>query len=455
MSTALQPLPVCIEPGTLIAGKYRVERTIAAGGMGVVLGARHDTLGNPVAIKVMLPDAVAQEGAQDRFLREARAAAHLTSEHVVRVFDVGTLDSGLPFMVMEHLSGKDLAAILAERGPLPFADAAAYVLQVVEGLIEAHQQGVVHRDLKPSNLFVLARGGRLKILDFGISKIVSPNGPISSADAVRTSTQALMGSPMYMSPEQVRSTKNVDRSTDIWSLGVIFTELLTAKMPFEAESIGAVFARILTEPIPLVTKARPDVPKALAAVIARCLDRDPEKRPTAAQLKKLLAPFASAASRVPVPSRSAAASSPSGEILDAADAATLSLPDASGARHLAPRSSRTPIGIAIGGALVAVIAVLGYLFIHRSGALTTADPSLVGAAQDPKNGAGAPPVVTVSLGPTAPLPVTASPSASDSAAPPASSSGNTVYPSSTATGTRTKTSTAGKPPKGINLNSRD
>ena len=455
-------LPATLEPGTLLAGKYKVERAIATGGMGAVLAATHATLGHPVAIKVMLPEAVAHEGAQDRFLREARAAAHLTSEHVVRVFDVGTLDDGLPYMVMEHLIGRDLSAIQEERGPLPVPEVAGYLVQALDGLCDAHEAGVIHRDLKPSNLFVVERTGRLKILDFGISKVLSDAGPLSSADAVRTATTALFGSPAYMSPEQVRSTKNVERSADIWSIGVILFELLVGRSLFQGESFGEIFAQILQDPIPRVTTLRPDVPSELSDIVARCLDRDRDKRPTARELRDLLAPFASNSPRIlpPTPSRNVASKPDDSASL--ASARTLQVPSSDLADSAPPKpaptdgKSRTPLWIGVGIALV-LASLGGYLLVRGSDRANPATPQ-ADSAPPPPLSAQAPSVVVIPSGaPSADAAPTATASATATATTSATSASSGA-PSPTTrpvqkTGTN-PTSTA-KTPKGINLNQRD
>ncbi|MFO0591833.1 MAG: serine/threonine-protein kinase [Polyangiaceae bacterium] len=449
-------LPATLQPGTVIAGKYKVERAIATGGMGAVLAATHATLGHPVAIKVMLPQAVAHAGAQDRFLREARAAAHLTSEHVVRVFDVGTLDDGLPFMVMEHLVGRDLSALLEERGPLPVKEVTGYLLQALDGLIEAHDAGVIHRDLKPSNLFLVERTGRIKILDFGISKIVSEAGPLSSADAVRTATTALFGSPAYMSPEQVRSTKNVERSADLWSVGVILFELLVGRALFAGDTFGEIFAQILQDPIPNVTSLRSDVPAELSDIVARCLDRDRDKRPTARELHDLLAPFASGSPRVPAVAERDAAPRESGSLVaartlqaEAADAPETAV----SAAKAAPAKSRATLAIA--AAIGVVLVGLGGYLIARGGGPGPSAGALADSAPSSTGSAPVPSVVVIPSGTSGATSVTATAAAS---APPTA----TATASASGAPTTKPTQKAGtgptatvKTPKGINLNQRD
>ena len=284
-----------VREGDLLAGKYRVERVLGVGGMGVVVAARHLQLDERVAIKCLLSSMLAERAAVQRFLREAKAAVRIKNEHVVRVFDVGTLENGAPFMVMEFLEGGDLSAWLQARGAMPVEQAVDFVLQTCVALADAHSMGVVHRDLKPSNLFCVRRSdGRLviKVLDFGISKLVDA----AQADGAMsmTKTTAIMGSPLYMSPEQMRSSKDVDARTDIWALGVILYELLSGTPPFVGASLTEVAVKVAIEPVPSLRVARPDVPPALEAVIAACLQKDPSARhANVAHVAAALAPFAS------------------------------------------------------------------------------------------------------------------------------------------------------------------
>jgi serine/threonine protein kinase len=280
--------------GDVIAGKYRVDSVVGTGGMGAVLSAKHMQLGQSVAIKVLQADERQREEASARFLREGQAAAALQSDHVVRIYDLGTLDDGRAFMVMELLRGRDLAIHLGQRGPLPIEEACEYLLQACEAIAEAHSLGIVHRDLKPSNLFLTQRSDGqplIKVLDFGISKsITQANDP---AKANLTSTRSVMGSPAYMSPEQVRDAKKVDHRTDIWSLGVILHELLAGKQAFEADTLPAMCAAIAADPPQPLRAARPDVPPELEALVVHCLEKDPSRRfPSVVKLAAALAPFA-------------------------------------------------------------------------------------------------------------------------------------------------------------------
>lgn len=280
-------------PGDVIAGKYVMERVIGQGGMGLVVAAHHPVLGHRVAIKLLLPHAMSSVELVTRFVREAQSVAGLRSEHVARVMDVGTLDAGGPFMVMEYLEGQDLAQLLSVNERLSVTEAVDFVIQALDAVAEAHAKGLVHRDLKPSNLFLtLDQDGfsKIKVLDFGISKPVASDG----AGGALTSTGAVMGSPVYMSPEQVRSSKSIDVRSDIWSLGVILYELLTGHPPFLGQTLGEVFAAILeAQPVP-IKQLVDGIPAELDRLVLMCLQRDVERRiPDAAVLANALAPFAS------------------------------------------------------------------------------------------------------------------------------------------------------------------
>jgi eukaryotic-like serine/threonine-protein kinase len=281
-----------IEPGALLAGKYRVERKIGEGGMGVVVVARHLELDELVAIKVLLPDAQGNPEAVMRFSREARASVKIKSEHVARTLDVGKLDNGVAYMVMEYLQGTDLDVRLQEFGPLPIEQAIDFTLQTCHALADAHVMGIIHRDVKPSNLFVVRKSDgneSIKVLDFGISKIT---GAAAGTDMSMTRTQTLMGSPHYMSPEQMASSRNAGESVDIWALGVTLHELITGRAPFDGETITELCNEVLKLPPPRLLQWRQDVPPGLQAVVDRCLEKEPANRyQNVAEFAVALAPY--------------------------------------------------------------------------------------------------------------------------------------------------------------------
>lgn len=267
-----QRSPVAI--GEVLVDKYRVDRVLGEGGMGIVVAAHHLELDQPVAIKFLLDALRGNEEGAERFRREARAAAKIQSDHVVRVLDVGVLESGVRFMVMEYLEGHDLSKELEQRGRLSTGQAIDYVLEALDAIAQAHAVGIVHRDLKPANLFLARRAdgsSRIKVLDFGISKSLSG---ASSDQLSLTRSSAWVGSPLYMAPEQMQSARDVDERADIWSLGAILYELITGRPPYLAESLPQLCNLLLTtEPAPL-SSLQPDVPAGVERVVLRCLERD-------------------------------------------------------------------------------------------------------------------------------------------------------------------------------------
>jgi serine/threonine protein kinase len=289
----VQFAPTAVREGDLLAGKYRVERVIGSGGMGIVVAARHEQLGQLVAIKLVRDEALDQGDTVERFLREARAAVQLRSEHVAKVLDVGKLESGAPYMVMEFLDGHDLGHVLSENGPMALDVAVLFVLQACEAVSEAHAAGIVHRDLKPQNLFLtrtLSGSPRLKVLDFGVSKTT---GLTQDGKGALTRTRAMLGSPLYMAPEQMRSSRDVDARVDVWALGVVLFELLTRRWPFEAESMPELCLKVVTEPPRPLAEFRPELPPGVGAIIERCLAKEPAGRfASVAELAAALEPFA-------------------------------------------------------------------------------------------------------------------------------------------------------------------
>jgi serine/threonine-protein kinase len=384
------------EPGSRFAQKYVIESELGHGTAGIVFSATHEELRHRVAIKILRE---AEPVAVERMIREARATIALHSEHVVRVMDVGR-EQGRAFLVMEHLEGADLATTLRERGPLPVSEAVDHVLHACAGIAEAHARGVVHRDLKPSNLFLTRRADGsplVKVLDFGISK---STGPGASQEASLTGPAEMLGSPMYMSPEQVRGSSHVDHRTDVWALGVILFRLLTSKAPFAVgATVSSALAAVLEgEPTPL-RDARPDAPAALDGIVRRCLAKSPAERPSSvAELAAALAPFGSDDGRAAV--------------------VRLVRDRQSGAR---PRSSnRIAAGILGAGAMtiVAWIVVVGARRPAPSQTIAPATAAAVpevrvgspGSSEASLPGAGAPPA-TASGTPSAPIPAAVVPRA--------------------------------------------
>jgi serine/threonine protein kinase len=373
--------------GEIFAEKYRIERVLGIGGMGIVLAATHIHLDERVAIKLLLPLVAKNPDLVARFLREGRAAIKIRSEHVGRVLDVGKPAVGSPYLVMEYLEGTDLSAVLKTQGPLPIVTAVDYLLQACEALAEAHAMGTIHRDLKPANLFVatLADGGTcIKVLDFGISKVADG----TSADLSMTKSTTLMGSPLYMSPEQLRSLRSVDARTDIWALGVILFEMLAGAPPFAGASLPDLSVSIIVGTAPLLRAMRPDAPAKLEAAIARCLEKDPIKRIAGiGELATLLAPFGSSEAEASRENIFKALARPSVSLLAGANAATQS--GAHAMVHAATevagtevswtdpgktQSRRPPYVAFVVGGLVA-LAVAGSIAVVRRGG-TGKDPSL-------------------------------------------------------------------------------
>jgi len=289
-----------VSEGDLLAGKYRVESILGEGGMGYVVAAIHEQLEQRVAVKLLVPQLAEDPDAVARFLREARASVRIQSEHVARVIDVGELAGGAPYLVMEFLSGRDLAHELDLRETFEIGVAVDYVLQACEALAEAHALGIIHRDLKPANLFLTHRpdGSPLvKVLDFGISKALKSQSSSGGPSPSLTAAQSLLGSPAYMSPEQARRPKTVDTRTDIWALGVVLYEFLGGETPFVGDAPLEVLTAAVSEPMPSLRELRRDVPLELEAVIAKCLEKKADDRyQTVAEFAEALRPFAPAES---------------------------------------------------------------------------------------------------------------------------------------------------------------
>ena len=260
--------------GDVIGGKYRLSDTLGSGGMGRVYAAYHLMLDTKVALKFMHPHLLRDPVAVARFAREARAAATLKSAYAARIMDVDQLPSGELFIVMEYLEGHSLETVAASRRGLPIAEAVGHILQACDALAEAHAQGIVHRDVKPANLFLTRAGSSLsmiKVLDFGLAKTMAPQ-------AFTSGSAGALGTPQYMSPEQIRGDREVDARTDVWSIGATLYELLAGRAAFEGRSAAAIFDGIMAGAFTPLRTHRPDVSPALAAVVDRCLAREPAAR---------------------------------------------------------------------------------------------------------------------------------------------------------------------------------
>jgi eukaryotic-like serine/threonine-protein kinase len=349
---AEETLPLGLpRPGDVVAGRYEVERELGGGAMGIVLQARDRQTGVDVAIKFLKGARARHSESATRFVQEARATRALRSAYVVRVLDVGVLDSGTPYFVMELLEGENMLDRLRVHRPLPVEEVVDAVVEACAAMDEAHARGIVHRDLKPANLFrtIDSEGRpRVKVLDFGISKILE-----DAEDPELTNTTDMLGSPHYMSPEQLRSAKHVDHRSDIWSLGVALHRLLTGQPPFAGQNMTAVCAAVMADDPSPPSKLRPDVPPAIDAIVARCLRKQPGDRfDSAAALGRALAPFGSERSRLAAATYAYAATS--GLAVQADDTA---------ARH---GRSRGLVLAGVGAALV--LAIVAGAALSRRGA---------------------------------------------------------------------------------------
>jgi serine/threonine-protein kinase len=401
-----------VKEGETLAGKYRVERVLGVGGMGVVVAATHLELDQKVAIKFLLPSALESEEAGSRFQREAKAASRLKSSHVAKVLDVGKLEDGSPYMVMEYLDGLDLGRIIKELNQLAVEDAVWFVVQACEAIAEAHALGIIHRDIKPQNLFVTKRvDGRalVKVLDFGISKNISGESAMSL-----TRTTSVMGSPLYMSPEQMRSSKNVDVRSDIWALGVILYELLTGRVPFEAEAVPELCLKVVSDPATPPHELRADMPEALSAVVIKCLEKLPERRfQNVAELVAALDPFCpaserGAAERIANVLKVVTTSQPSFPASDVARSNPKVKTDVSWGRDSKPQSKpffadrKNQIGVVVAVALLCAVGVAIRIGLKKKDPETAAPSATITSAPPPQS----PPTQTMSIAPLAPTTAT-------------------------------------------------
>jgi eukaryotic-like serine/threonine-protein kinase len=266
--------------GTVVAGKYHLDRRLGAGAMGTVWACTHLGLGERVAVKFVSSKLALSAEMRSRFVREARAAARLNSRFTVRVFDTGELQHGTPYIVMEYLDGETLDEQLQREGQISLAETARIVKQIARGLTRAHDAGIVHRDIKPENIFMAKTtedGVIAKIFDFGVAKVA---GGAGTHDA--TETGVLIGTPQFMSPEQALAARDVDHRADIYSLGVVAHRMLTGKRLFPSESFAGVLMQICASPLPRLREALPEAPQALEDWFQRTCAHDRNARfPTA------------------------------------------------------------------------------------------------------------------------------------------------------------------------------
>ncbi len=423
-----------VQPGSVIAGKYRVERQLGSGGMGVVVEATHLALGQRVAVKLLDRELASAGENVARFFREARVAASLPSEHIARVSDVGQAEDGAPYLVMELLVGDDLAAEIARAGRLAVADAVDWTLQACEGLADAHAAGVVHRDVKPQNLFLARRPGRppvLKILDFGLTKEAVREG------MTLTQPGSIFGTPQYMAPEQVLDSQSVDARCDQHALGMVLYEALTGRPPYEGTAASQLFVVIVTAPPPSARALRAEVPRALDQAIVRALAKKPDERfPSLAEMAEAIAPFGGPPARAVAANvrRVLVASGPGGAARAYPATAVPAGAGERAGRDPAPsgtdltsssdhgRRGRKNLRIAVAGGLgvVAVAGVAAVMVVGRYGAPVPAASALTAASPPPAPSASSPAVPPAS----APVPAEAAAPASAATAPSAAPRGS-------------------------------
>lgn len=413
---------IAIQEGVVIAGKYRLERSLARGGMGAVWIGRHLELGTSVAVKFIDAVHAASDSARSRFKREAKAAALLNTPHVVKVYDYGVED-GTPYIVMELLEGEDLGTRLKREGRLSLAAASAILTPVCKALHNAHKLGLVHRDLKPANIFIARQDDDevVKVLDFGIAKWADP-----SDSGPSTHPGTMLGSPLYMSPEQARSLKELDHRSDLWSLGVIMFRAVTGRSPFERASLPAVIMAICAEPIPLPSQFVPDLGPEVDRFFARSLAREPAQR---FQSSRELALALSALSGREVSGSSSLSGATAGTELRSSMWSLSGLRDSSpsrGGADTSPSSEtlseprRAPmLWATLGAALVGLVA-LGAFLLRGAGAASSLPPSPSAESTQHVPAPSAPPPMPNRSDPYVALSATASSTASGapSAAPP-------------------------------------
>jgi serine/threonine protein kinase len=447
---------VKIEAGVVVGGRYQLERLLGEGGMGAVWAATHTVTKKAVALKFLHADRAADATIRQRFLREARAACAVRHPNVVAVHDVFETEDGAPLMVMDLLVGETLASKLARDGALPLADVVRFMAPVVSAVGTAHGLGIVHRDLKPENIFLAQREDgsgqiEMKVLDFGIAKLTSYEGLAANTSAL-TADGGMLGTPYYMSPEQVDGERDVDVRSDIWSLGVILYQCLSGVLPTEGENLGQVFKIITRGTIPPLAE-RANVPPEVANLVERMITRDRAIRPqTLVEVAEVLARATGAAPTMPRlrDSMLRISVSPVSALAHSlGEAATVSVETAHGVAHTLaaqPRSNRLAVLGGVGAVVLAIGA--GTAWWARShgaiegppapppatAAAVSASPPLpppsVGATNLPVSvGSSVPPAMD------APAPPIAPGSAPPIAHPPKPHTGHTGNPAAPASGT--------------------
>ncbi len=391
--------PSALEPGSVLAGRFRVVRCMGVGGMGAVYEIEHELTKHRRALKLLHASMAAIPGVVERFLREASAAGRVGNPHIVESFDAGTLDTGEPYLVMEMLRGETLASCI-ERGPMPIAEVVDLIGQAAAGVHAAHEAGIVHRDLKPDNLFVVDVEGRpfVKILDFGISKF----DPGKTGGMALTQEGAALGTPYYMSPEQIRGEANLDARTDVYALGVILYECVAGFRPFEADALTQLAVLIHTgKPKPL-SEIRSDLPPGFSDLVAMAMATDREQRIQSARgLRAELEKFGSISFRGTTgtgPSPSMAMAPPTAPARSlATSAAAVSVRPVT---PVPPRKKSQGVPIAAGFGILAAAAI-GAVMFHRSSTTPSADTPPAPSVVAPVAAVAPPPVDTTPVEPVA------------------------------------------------------
>jgi len=389
--------------GTTI-GNYKVTAQLGEGGMGIVYLAEHPAIGRKAAIKVLHPKLAADPEVVSRFFHEARASNAIRHPNIVEAYDYGTRPDGAPYIIMEYLEGESLSARLKRLGRLPLRAALEFGHQAAGALAAAHDKAVVHRDLKPDNLFVTADprvpgAEQIKILDFGIAKLAAS---VENEISHKTRTGVLLGTPLYMSPEQCLGVKDVDHRTDIYSLGCILHEMLSGTPPFNSEGFGALVNMHINEPPVRVSKHRPDVPAAVDRLILRMLAKKADERfPTMSAVQQAIAPELARAP-TPRPSELGSAISSDATVREMRSATTLSAA-ASGRVGTEPGPSSRRRGLRVGLAAAVLLGAGGAAVVALRSHQPSPPPPVV-LAPTPQPAAPAP-----SAPPPPPAPVPAAP----------------------------------------------